>query len=274
MSLRISATSCRLMGDALGMPGRGKSAGLSSQRKYNELTRAWRRRNWKLFAVLGLICVVVSIVTFQAAQRWPAQGWILGVLAGCFLATFVILRMSPPGWVENWQVGAWGEESTAKALRVLEEDGWVVMHDLDADGRGNVDHIAVGPGGVFLLDSKNLHGSVTVDRRGVTVHRLDDPGLSYKHPGSRHIVDLARETHQRVLASSQIKTWVTPVMVLWAEFPQRVVEGRTVYVHGEELVAWLQSRPARLSPARVRVVAEAVRAGWESEPTAQETAPA
>ena len=87
-------------------------------------------------------------------------------------------------------------------------------------------------------------------------------------------MDLARETHHRVLSSSQIKTWVTPVMVLWAEFPQRVVEGRCVFVHGDELVAWLRSRPAKLSPARVRVVAEAVRAGWESASSAEESAPA
>lgn len=254
------------------MPGRGKSAGASTQRKYNELTRSWRRRNWKLFAVLGLICVVVGVATFQAAHRWPSQGWTFGMLFGCVFSLFFFARMSPPGWIENWQVGAWGEESTAKALRVLEDDGWVVMHDLDAAGRGNVDHIVVGPGGVYLLDSKNLFGSVTVDRRGVTVSRLDDPSLSYRHRGSRHLLDLARETHHRVLSSSQIKTWVTPVMVLWSEFPQRVVEGRCVYVHGDEMVAWLRSRPAKLSPARVRVVAEAVRAGWES--AAEESAPA
>ena len=49
--------------------------------------------------------------------------------------------------------------ATAKALRGLEDEGWIVMHDLPA-GRGNIDHILVGPGGVFLLDSKRLDGSV------------------------------------------------------------------------------------------------------------------
>jgi nuclease-like protein len=257
---------------ARAMPRREKSAGASSQRKYNQLTRSWRRRNWKLFLGLALVCVLVGVATFAAAQRWPSQGWTLGMIAGLFFAAFVILRMSPPGWIENWQVGAWGEESTAKALRALEGEGWIVMHDLDAAGHGNVDHIAVGPGGVFVLDSKNLPGSVTVDGRGVTVRRLDDPSLSYQHPGSRHLVDLARQTHDRTLRSSQVKAWVTPVMVLWAEFPQRVVEGRCTYVHGDEVVAWLRSRPAKMSPARVRVVAEAVRAGWESALTVEESA--
>src|SRR6476619_1554091 len=74
-------------------------------------------------------------VTFQATQRWPPQGWTFGMFFGICFAGLLILRMSPPGWIENWQVGAWGEEFTAKALRALEDDGWVVMHDLDAAGR-------------------------------------------------------------------------------------------------------------------------------------------
>src|SRR3712207_7480273 len=37
-----------------------------------------------------------------------------------------------------------------------------------------------------------------------------------------HLLALARATHDRVLATSRIRTWVTPVMVLWADFPQRI----------------------------------------------------
>lgn len=162
-----------------------------------------------------------------------------------------------------------GEESTAKVLGALEEDGWIVLHDLKA-GRGNVDHIAVGPGGVFLLDSKRLGGSVTVDDDGgVTVRRFDDPDLSYQHTGSRHLLSLARQTHDRVLASCRLKTWVTPVMVLWAEFPQRVVEDRCAYVHGDELVAWLRTQPRRIAPGRVDQIAAAVKTAWtaQAEPT-------
>jgi hypothetical protein len=162
--------------------------------------------------------------------------------------------------------------ATAKALRGLEQDGWIVLHDLPA-GRGNVDHIAVGPGGVYLLDSKRLGGSVHVDGSGVTVRRFDDPELSYQHTGSRHLLSLARQTHQRVMASTRIKTWVTPVMVLWAEFPQRVAEDRCVYVHGDELVVWLRARPQTIAESRVHQVAEAVRAAWGPDTASAEFRP-
>ena len=218
----------------------------------------------QVFFIVALVCWSVILGSLVAAQHWPTLGWVFGLFGGAALAFWLFARLSPPAWIENWQVGAWGEQSTAKALRELEQEGWIVLHDLPA-GRGNVDHVVVGPPGVYLLDSKRLGGSVSVDDKGVTVRRLDDPDLSYQHTGSGHLLNLARQTHDRVLARSRIKTWVTPVMVLWAEFPQRVAEDRCVYVHGDELVVWLRSRPQTIAPSRIPQVAEAVRASWTPE---------
>lgn len=96
---------------------------------------------------MALICGGVLLASFVAAQIWPGGGWIFGVLGGAALAFWLLARLSPPAWIENWQSGAWGEQATAKVLRELEQEGWIVLHDLSA-GRGNVDHIAVGPTGV------------------------------------------------------------------------------------------------------------------------------
>jgi hypothetical protein len=106
-----------------------------------------------------------------------------------------------------------------------------------------------------------------VDQQGVTVRRLDDPDLAYQHTGDRHLRSLARQTHERVLAARRIKTWVTPVMVLWAEFRQRVAEDRCFYVHGDELVSWLRARPQTIAPSRVGQVAGAGRESWEAQTT-------
>ena len=86
--------------------------------------------------------------------------------------------------------------------------------------------------------------------------------LSYRHTGSAHLLSLARLTHDRILTTTRLKTWVTPVMVLWADFPQRVHEERCAYVHGDELLTWLRSRPQVIAPSRVTQVASAVRASW------------
>ncbi len=60
--------------------------------------------------------------------------------------------------------GAQGEETTAEVLAALPPDHWTVLHDLAWPGRryANVDHIAIGPPGVFVIDSKNWSGQITV----------------------------------------------------------------------------------------------------------------
>jgi hypothetical protein len=65
-----------------------------------------------------------------------------------------------------WRVGAEGEEATARLLAELEPDGYLVFHDLRVPrSRANIDHLVIGPTGVFVIDSKNLGGSVE-ERRG------------------------------------------------------------------------------------------------------------
>lgn len=69
---------------------------------------------------------------------------------------------------ERWERGAEGERRTALALAALPSSEWTVLHDLPWPGRprANIDHIAVGPPGVFVIDSKNWSGTVGV-RDGV-----------------------------------------------------------------------------------------------------------
>ncbi len=240
----------------------GNRAGRSSQQKYDELMKAWRQRNRVLFRWLAASAWLMLIGSLVLSRVVSSQAWLFGVLGGMAFAVYLTFRLSGPGWIENWQQGVWGEQSTAKALRPLERLGWVVLHDLPA-GRGNVDHIAIGAGGVFLLDSKRLGGSATVTDGILTVERFGDSDLQYTHPGPGHLLGLARETHDRVRAATRLSQWVTPVMVMWGDFPQRLVEDRCVYLHGDELAAWLASQPQRIAPNRVGQVAEAVKAAWK-----------
>lgn len=237
----------------------GKPGG-SSQAQYDALTRSWRRRNRKLFLAVAAICGSVIVGSFAIATIWPLLAWIAGVFAGAALCFYLFARMSPPGWIENWQVGAWGEEATAAALAPLKTEGWVVTHDLPAH-HGNIDHLVVGPSGVFLLDSKRINGTVTVSEGRVSVQRLDNPTLGYTHPGAGHVIALAKEAHDRVLAASRLNVWVMPVMVLWADFPQGVTEDRCTFVHGDRVADWLRAQPVKISADRIEQVSEmAIRA--------------
>jgi Nuclease-related domain len=83
----------------------------------------------------------------------------LGVVSMVW-ATFWFLRVSRlVDEVRSWRFGLRGEQAVAEKLaeRELAAAGYVVFHDLPAKRGGkewNVDHVVVGPGGVFVLETK------------------------------------------------------------------------------------------------------------------------
>jgi hypothetical protein len=64
-----------------------------------------------------------------------------------------------------WARGARGEERVAKVLAKHLSDDVVVLHDRRIPGsRANIDHIAVAPSGVWVIDSKRYKGKVAVTK--------------------------------------------------------------------------------------------------------------
>ncbi len=88
------------------------------------------------------------------------------------------LRFCPSEQARTWQRGAHGERRTARLLDRLTREGFVVFHDLAVPGNtsANVDHLVIGPTGVFVIDSKQWTGSVYQGADGLAWHnhyRLD-----------------------------------------------------------------------------------------------------
>jgi len=244
-------------------PRKSRKAGESAARKYEELTQAWLRRNRGRFLILAAVLAPIVIGVNLAAARWSSMRWSAGLLTGMAVAMFLIARMSPPPRIENsdgaadWQDGAIGEQWTGRALRELESQGWRIFHDLKAS-YGNIDHVVVGPGGVFLLDSKRWRGSVTVDADSALVRRMEDHDLNWRLTSPTHVKSLAREVHEAVRASTHASVWVTPVIVVWGEFAQVAAGDTCKFVHGDALAQWLQDQPARIAPGREEQIADAV----------------
>ncbi|MDP9346378.1 MAG: NERD domain-containing protein [Actinomycetota bacterium] len=74
--------------------------------------------------------------------------------------------VTEPSHQRVWARGAHGERLVAKRLAAqLAGTDVVLLHDRRLPhGRANFDHIAVGPAGVLVIDTKNLRGAVR--RRG------------------------------------------------------------------------------------------------------------
>lgn len=64
---------------------------------------------------------------------------------------------------ERFEKGAAGERIVAELLEQLPDD-WFVLNDIHWPGRSraNIDHVVIGPSGVFVIDAKNWSGSITI----------------------------------------------------------------------------------------------------------------
>ena len=84
------------------------------------------------------------------------------------LGVGLVRLMGDPQHVTAWKKGAAGESRAAKRLeRHLAGRGVRLLHDRVIPGtRANIDHLAVGPGGVTVIDAKNYKGKVRIERRG------------------------------------------------------------------------------------------------------------
>jgi len=147
---------------------------------------------------------------------------------------------------DAYEKGAEGERRTAHALAMLPAEGWFVLHDVRWPGRrfANIDHVVVGPGGVFVIDSKAWSGVVEV-RDGV----LRQNG--YKRDAAvASAADAARAVGERVPGLAPYA--VSPVLCFAGD---QGVEGYTrgvILCTPEKLVAMLLSRPQVLDAPAVR----------------------
>jgi hypothetical protein len=77
----------------------------------------------------------------------------------------VLALTDDPQPTRAWARGARGEEALGAALAQL--PGIRVLHDRRVPGtRGNLDHLVIGPAGVFVVDAKHYRGMVRIRDRG------------------------------------------------------------------------------------------------------------
>lgn len=69
----------------------------------------------------------------------------------------VLLRRGQPE-TESWRVGLAGEQIVAAELDLLAAGGWRVLHSVPLPQNVDIDHLLIGPGGVFTINTKHHRG--------------------------------------------------------------------------------------------------------------------
>jgi hypothetical protein len=223
--------------------------------RFEDGVRRFRSQRAVRVTLGALFFVATAALVWEMRDpTWPSF-W-RGFAGGIFLFAYAWLRDSPPEYIERWRRGAEAERRTGRALDRLRKAGWIVVHDLPW-GHGNLDHVLVGPPGVFVVDTKELGGIATVEQGVVRVQRrmYDDAEYTLESLAAtsrRNAYQLKTELERR----TGIRTWVQAAVVFWNEFEQKEVEQERVsFLHGGVMTEWLNSRPRKLDPNTVQRLA-------------------
>jgi hypothetical protein len=111
------------------------------------------REQTRRFAAVGSAVVAfAALIGTLLGGPWP-------LMLAVSIAAAAFLWRDDLVVVHRRVQGAVGEETVGALLAPLEAEGFVVVHDLDT-GRGNVDHVVVGPTGIFVIETKAWTGRV------------------------------------------------------------------------------------------------------------------
>jgi hypothetical protein len=131
-----------------------------SRRSAGEHARAAvQRLRLRTLVTLGVLAVATAALGRAFGLR---DGRFLISEIALLVSIFVVSRYVLP-LLERRDRGASAEEHVGGLLDQLSGRDWRVLHDASL-GHGNVDHILIGPGGVFTVETKSHPGPVRVGR--------------------------------------------------------------------------------------------------------------
>jgi hypothetical protein len=204
-------------------------AGRQAQRIVRNEWRDERRRFRRLLSqaiagTLGSVGVAVAVGAW-----WGVDRFFLGLLVGIGLTSVPLLvtQLKISTGIAARERGADAERWTAEELDKLDPRQWKVFHDVPVRW-GNVDHVAVGPGRVYAIETK-----------WTTAKGRFREGAAQQ--AARQATQLAKE-----LSSRGVDRPVVPLLVIW----------------GNGVADALQHKPELHEPTQTRIVAGTTATDW------------
>ncbi len=195
--------------------------------------RLARRAIAKVVAALSLLVPAIAVLGF---------GWATCAIEVAVVVCIVLIDRTASVLVERWGRGAAGEELVGEALDSLRERGWFALHDVQLDrgnidqDHGNIDHVLVGPAGIFTVETKSHRGRLRA-------HAIDPRMLkqAYAQAKSLERITGLRAIPLLVFSSAYLIPAVTP-------------RNGVVILPSRMLVKHLQNRIGTIPPERVDAV--------------------
>jgi hypothetical protein len=183
---------------------------------------------WVLTVPLVLYSTYISMLHFSSLQ--PSLSTIalicilgIGFIIYCFWKLIEFLNTR-----RRYRLGYEGEIAVGQELNQLMRDGFYVYHDFFVD-KFNIDHIVVGPSGVFAIETKARSKPTSKDRKADAKVKYDGKCLQFSNATDVESIEQAKRQGEwlskwlRSAVGEPVR--VRPVVALPGWFVERTASG-------------------------------------------------
>ncbi|MFG0250959.1 MAG: nuclease-related domain-containing protein [Phycisphaeraceae bacterium JB051] len=165
--------------------------------------------------------------------------------------------------LESIKLGWKGEVATGYLLEELRTAGYTILHDLETKEKGNIDHVVIGPAGVFAIETKTVSMPVD-DKATITVGRENElviAGLlDIRKCKGRHPMDQARASAamlaRMIEDSSGKRTTVKPVLLYPGWWVNENAQSDVMVMNPKRFISVIRNMPAVLSSAQIQFISK------------------
>jgi hypothetical protein len=183
-------------------------------------------------------------IGFFIGLAFPSHRTLAGV--GLLLTAAALIWIIRDGLkrFEAFFKGARGEERVAAILAMLPSD-YHVFHNVVTQGAETIDHVVIGPTGVFAIETKFWQGRVAIEDGAITIngHRPSRDPVQQVKAAYRHLQDFCLATSNSSLSGQAVVCFANNA--LDAENPQNL--DPVLICNANMMLTLIEQAPARMT---------------------------
>ncbi len=167
--------------------------------------------------------------------------------AGCAVMAWRKLKQ-----IRDYRRGLAGEQAVAEQLHPLFTSGYQIFHDIPGNGKWNIDHVAVGPAGVFAIETK--YRTKKPGRNGGRDHkatldgnRIEFASGDYDAEAAGQARDNTRWLEKELSKATGERVTVGPVVALPGWWVTLKANSDVKVLSGKQVSGFISKKPAKLS---------------------------
>lgn len=231
---------------------------------------------WEEFTVKFLVSIGCGMLS---SMFWPMvlaflnapqyRVWALIPIAPALALGFLTIHYlneagTLVGKARNYRLGLRGEQAVAEALTEVASAGYRVFHDLPGGDTWNIDHVVVGPQGVFVIETKARSRRAVTGKQPAHKVGYDAETLYFPTGEDRQAIPQARRNAKWVAEYLTKKTGervdAAPLVVLPGWYVERGAADTKglAAMNATYLKKYLANQPSQLPAAQVRRIITAL----------------